>query len=128
MAAGRVDGYYERGGQAWDWAAGRLIVSEAGGELRDLAGEPAGLVAAGPAIADELAASWSGLVRSLLHAAAGVAVMPRLTKGHEPASPGIASPATGGTRSAMAASSSQPSDPPRRHGGGSLAQRRPTPS
>lgn len=54
VAAGRVDGYYERGGQPWDWAAGRLIVTEAGGVTRDLPGEPLGLVASGPAIVDEL--------------------------------------------------------------------------
>ena len=56
VAAGRVDGYYERGGQRWDWAAGSLVVTEAGGQLRDLPGEPAGLVAAGAAIVDELEA------------------------------------------------------------------------
>jgi myo-inositol-1(or 4)-monophosphatase len=54
VAAGRLDGYYERGLKPWDWAAGRLIVAEAGGALRDLEGDPVGLVAASPAIADEL--------------------------------------------------------------------------
>ena len=54
VASGRLDGYYERGLQPWDWAAGRLIVTEAGGVLRELPGEPTGLVAASPAIADEL--------------------------------------------------------------------------
>ena len=34
VAAGRLDGYYERGLQPWDWAAASLIVAEAGGELR----------------------------------------------------------------------------------------------
>jgi myo-inositol-1(or 4)-monophosphatase len=29
LAAGRLDGYYERGLQPWDWAAARLIVTEA---------------------------------------------------------------------------------------------------
>jgi len=56
VAAGRVDGYYERGGQPWDWAAGTLIVTEAEGVARDLPGEPLGLVAAGAAIVDELEA------------------------------------------------------------------------
>jgi len=56
VAAGRVDGYYERGGQPWDWAAGTLIVTEAGGVTRDLPGEPLGLVATGAAIVDELRA------------------------------------------------------------------------
>jgi myo-inositol-1(or 4)-monophosphatase len=54
LAAGRVDGYYERGLQAWDWAAAGLIVREAGGEVRRLDGEPAGLLAAAPGIADGL--------------------------------------------------------------------------
>ncbi len=50
IAAGRVDGYFERGLKPWDWGAGRLLVTEAGGEIRSLPGEPAGLVAAGPAL------------------------------------------------------------------------------
>jgi fructose-1,6-bisphosphatase/inositol monophosphatase family enzyme len=53
-AAGRVDGYYERGLKPWDWAAGRLIVAEAGGRLAELEGEPLGLVAAGPSLLPEL--------------------------------------------------------------------------
>jgi len=54
VAAGRVDAYYERGLQEWDWAAGSLVVTEAGGTLTRLEGEPAGLLAASPAIANEL--------------------------------------------------------------------------
>ena len=54
VAVGRLDGYYERGLQHWDWAAGSLIVREAGGALRPLDDEPRGLVAAGPGIVDEL--------------------------------------------------------------------------
>lgn len=46
LAAGRVDAYYERGLNAWDWAAGRLIVEEAGGVVADLDGDPHGLVGA----------------------------------------------------------------------------------
>jgi myo-inositol-1(or 4)-monophosphatase len=46
LAAGRLDGYYERGLKPWDWAAGRLLVEEAGGALAELPGEPRGLVAA----------------------------------------------------------------------------------
>ena len=46
VAAGRLDGYYERGLKPWDWAAGRLLVVEAGGVVTDLPGEPAGLAAA----------------------------------------------------------------------------------
>ncbi len=54
VAAGRVDAYYERGLNHWDWAAASLVVAEAGGEVRDLPGEPFGLMASAPAIADEL--------------------------------------------------------------------------
>jgi myo-inositol-1(or 4)-monophosphatase len=45
-----VDGYYERGLKPWDWAAARLIVTEAGGAVSDLPGEPHGLAAASPAL------------------------------------------------------------------------------
>jgi myo-inositol-1(or 4)-monophosphatase len=55
VACGRLDGYYERGLNAWDWAAGSLICSEAGGVVRPLAGEPSGLVAASPGISGALA-------------------------------------------------------------------------
>jgi myo-inositol-1(or 4)-monophosphatase len=55
LAAGRLDGYWERGLKPWDWAAGRLLVTEAGGEVWDLPGEPHGLVAANPALVGELA-------------------------------------------------------------------------
>ena len=48
LAAGRLDGYYERGLQPWDWAAGRLLVTEAGGEVSELEGDPPGLAAARP--------------------------------------------------------------------------------
>jgi myo-inositol-1(or 4)-monophosphatase len=46
LAAGRVDAYYERGLNHWDWAAAHLIVTEAGGAVADLAAEPHGLAAA----------------------------------------------------------------------------------
>ena len=46
LAAGRLDGYYERGLKPWDWAAGRLLVREAGGEVAELPGEPYGVAAA----------------------------------------------------------------------------------
>jgi myo-inositol-1(or 4)-monophosphatase len=38
VAAGRYDGFWERGLRAWDVAAGILIVREAGGMVSDLAG------------------------------------------------------------------------------------------
>lgn len=55
VACGRIDAYYERGLQPWDWAAGSLIAAEAGAVVRPLAGEPFGLVAASSTIVDELA-------------------------------------------------------------------------
>jgi myo-inositol-1(or 4)-monophosphatase len=54
VAAGRIDGYWERGLHRWDWAAGRLLVTEAGGAVRDLPGDPHGLVASAPALIGEL--------------------------------------------------------------------------
>lgn len=54
VAAGRVDAYYERGLSRWDWAAGSLIAAEAGASVRELAGEPTGLVAGPPELIDEL--------------------------------------------------------------------------
>lgn len=57
VAAGRLDAFYERGLKSWDSAAGELLVLEAGGVLADLAGEPAGLVAAAtPELLEELLA------------------------------------------------------------------------
>jgi myo-inositol-1(or 4)-monophosphatase len=38
VAAGRLDGYYERGIWAWDIAAGALILEEAGGKVMDYQG------------------------------------------------------------------------------------------
>jgi myo-inositol-1(or 4)-monophosphatase len=55
LAAGRLDGFYERGLNPWDWAAGRLLVEEAGGATGWLDGDPPGLVAAAtPELLDEL--------------------------------------------------------------------------
>ena len=60
LAAGRLDGYYERGLNAWDHSAGALIAREAGARV----GGPHGgrenrelLVAAAPALYEELAAA-----------------------------------------------------------------------
>lgn len=64
LAAGRVDGYYERGVQVWDLAAGALIVREAGGRVEGLDGAPAGrdlAIAAGPGTFEAL----HGLLRPL---------------------------------------------------------------
>ena len=38
VAAGRFDGFWERGLQQWDMAAGMLIIAEAGGYMSDLDG------------------------------------------------------------------------------------------
>ncbi len=38
VAAGRLDGYYERGVKAWDIAAGTLILREAGGMATNYSG------------------------------------------------------------------------------------------
>jgi myo-inositol-1(or 4)-monophosphatase len=38
VAAGRLDGYYERGVKAWDIAAGTLILREAGGKVTNYSG------------------------------------------------------------------------------------------
>jgi len=45
VAAGRFDGFWERGIQAWDMAAGTLMVQEAGGKVTDITGKPFGLLA-----------------------------------------------------------------------------------
>jgi myo-inositol-1(or 4)-monophosphatase len=56
-AAGRYDGFYERGVSAWDIAVGTMLCTAAGLEIRDLPardGLPAGVLAAPPALTDEL--------------------------------------------------------------------------
>lgn len=60
VAAGRVDAYVEFGLQPWDWAAGRLLVTEAGGRVsthrRRLGGaDREGIVAGGPTAHDAVA-------------------------------------------------------------------------
>jgi myo-inositol-1(or 4)-monophosphatase len=57
LAAGHVDGYYERGVQYWDIAAGTLIAREAGAVVGGLAGKPAGpsmTIGGGPGLFGEL--------------------------------------------------------------------------
>ena len=46
VAAGRLDAFFERGLHHWDWAAGRLLVEEAGGSCAWLDGGWPGLLAA----------------------------------------------------------------------------------
>lgn len=64
VASGRFDGYFERGLQPWDHAAGALLVAEAGGrtsrvELDDMPGRPL-FVSAGPGLFDRLFAAAVG--------------------------------------------------------------------
>lgn len=40
VAAGMTDGYWERGSGPWDWAAGSILVREAGGLVTSLDGSP----------------------------------------------------------------------------------------
>jgi len=64
VAAGRVDAFYERGLNYWDYAAGALIAAEAGAVVGGLRGAPPSTsmtVAAGP-----------GLFRALTEALAGL--------------------------------------------------------
>lgn len=57
VAAGRVDAYYERGTNYWDWAAAGLIATEAGARFAGLHGKPAGsdfTLCAAPGLFEEL--------------------------------------------------------------------------
>lgn len=40
VAAGRLDGYWQMGNHPWDFAAGVLLILEAGGAVTDLSGSP----------------------------------------------------------------------------------------
>ncbi len=40
VAAGRLDGYWEYYLEPWDWAAGVLMVEEAGGQVSEIGGQP----------------------------------------------------------------------------------------
>ncbi len=64
-AAGRFDGFYEHKLQAWDSAAGYLIVQEAGGVVTDLKGDKfnpyqPGIIASNGKIHDQLLALMKG--------------------------------------------------------------------
>lgn len=56
VAAGRLDGYFERGLKPWDHAAGALLVSEAGGVVSfvDAASSRPMLIAGGTAVHDRV--------------------------------------------------------------------------
>jgi myo-inositol-1(or 4)-monophosphatase len=66
VAAGHLEGYWEIGPKAWDFGAGMLMVTEAGGRISDLRGRPL----AGPGAGQLLATN------GLIHEAA-VAVLAR---------------------------------------------------
>lgn len=64
VAAGRLDGFYERGLNYWDWAAGALVATEAGATVAGLNGDPVSgsmAVAAGPDLFGPLASALAAL-------------------------------------------------------------------
>jgi myo-inositol-1(or 4)-monophosphatase len=64
VAAGRVDAFYERGLNYWDYAAGGLIAREAGAVVGGLSGKPESTsmaVAAGPGLYPRLVDFLAGL-------------------------------------------------------------------
>jgi myo-inositol-1(or 4)-monophosphatase len=64
VAAGQVDGYYERGLNYWDYAAGALIAAEAGAAVGDSRGGPPSTsmtIAAGPDLFGPLVEALAGL-------------------------------------------------------------------
>jgi myo-inositol-1(or 4)-monophosphatase len=57
VAAGRLDGFFEVGLAPWDWAAGELLVREAGGRIEVVSarqGSPECVVGASAALMPEL--------------------------------------------------------------------------
>jgi myo-inositol-1(or 4)-monophosphatase len=64
VATGRLDGFYERGLNYWDWAAGALVASEAGALVGGLGDEPVSesmAVAAGPGLFESLTTALAAL-------------------------------------------------------------------
>ena len=64
VAAGRLDGFYERGLNYWDWAAGALVAAEAGAVAGGLDGRPVSqslTVVAGPDLFGPLTAALAAL-------------------------------------------------------------------
>jgi myo-inositol-1(or 4)-monophosphatase len=65
VAAGRLDGYWEFYLSPWDWAAGDLLVREAGGRISDVSGQPRrfrgnSMVATNDLLHEELLAALKG--------------------------------------------------------------------
>jgi myo-inositol-1(or 4)-monophosphatase len=68
VACGRLDAYYEFGVNAWDVAAGAVIVTAAGGTVQDLPVGPEGApgtLAARPGLADPLRAAVDAAARGI---------------------------------------------------------------
>ena len=68
VAAGRFDGFFELGLKPWDTAAGALLISEAGGQMRRIDGaayEPryGDVLAAAPGVVGELTATCQDFVK-----------------------------------------------------------------
>lgn len=69
VAAGRIDGFFEPKLSIWDYAAGRLLVAEAGGRAADFAGGELGcrmkssVVSGNPAIHELLLQKYMGTQR-----------------------------------------------------------------
>jgi myo-inositol-1(or 4)-monophosphatase len=64
VAAGRLDGFYERGLNYWDWAAGALVAAAAGAAAGGLDGRPVSqslTVVAGPGLFGPLTAALAAL-------------------------------------------------------------------
>jgi myo-inositol-1(or 4)-monophosphatase len=68
VAAGRYDGYWEKGLKAWDMAAGALLVKESGGLVTDYAGnnDPLYTEMATPSSANGLVAGNPRVVQSIV--------------------------------------------------------------
>jgi len=74
VAAGRFDGYWERGIQSWDVAAGIIIVREAGGIVRTIEGTgnpiyARSIIASSPALIDPFTKLIGGGPEAARHAA-----------------------------------------------------------
>ncbi len=66
VAAGRLDGFWEVGLSPWDTAAGQLLITEAGGRVGTLAGEPyqdgGNIIAGSPRVFTALAELFAPLL------------------------------------------------------------------
>ena len=58
VAAGRLDGFWQRGLKPWDYLGGTLLVQEAGGFATDLAGKPLGLASPSVVAGNEAVYAW----------------------------------------------------------------------